>query len=258
MKVAYTAYSAIYGGKYVGFTTLNNTDAYTSASSLYSTSSRTYTCGIEFWGALNWNDSIYIDTNGEGNAKSGVEQETFYDGMSAEDLARYDEFWRKNNIGSEKTWQEYKKHNPKGNIDEYFSIINDESPWPPGFKPEEHIKYLKEGNKMYMAIDKKDSSGYIGGFSSKKEITSIDYVRNNLAVKNTWKNNPCRVKVFEVKSGVTLKVIEGPVGPQIDLSNNMYLPGDMNAVQYDLFRFVPRGVERSDFIQQIGNEIRIS
>jgi len=65
-----SGYSYIDGGKLVGFTTLNNLTEYTSASNLYSTSTRTYSCSIEFWNSsLNYGESIYIDINGEGNAK---------------------------------------------------------------------------------------------------------------------------------------------------------------------------------------------
>lgn len=55
-------------------------------------------------------------------------------------------------------------------------------------------------------------------------IPNVDYARNEMAIKSNWKLDCGQVATYRVKAGVELEVIEGPVGPQIDLNADKYLP----------------------------------
>ena len=156
------------------------------------------------------------------------------------------------NIGTKETWNAYISDNPKGNYAEYLDIIKTESPWPPGYKPQ--VMELKHGQKLYMAIEGADDPfTKMGGWASDTRIPDIDFVRNNLAVKLGWKNDPSVVKVIEVKPGVSLKVEYGPVGPQIDLANNIYHPGDMSVTQYKLFANLSRGDDLANYLDYVSH-----
>lgn len=52
--------------------------------------------------------------------------------MSAEEAARYSEHWRELGIGSDNTWKVFKDINPNGTVDDYFEIVQKQSPWPLG------------------------------------------------------------------------------------------------------------------------------
>ncbi len=67
----------------------------------------------------------------------------------------------------------------------------------------------------------------------------------SLCVNKTTCN---RIREYEVNPGVSLPVLDGPVGPQIDLKADKYLPGDMSITQYDLFSLSPRGIQRENYI----------
>ena len=56
---------------------------------------------------------------------------------------------------------------------------------------------------------------------------------------------------FEVNSGIELNVNAGPVGPQIDLGADLYLPGDTTITQYDLFSNLGSGIKREDYVHII-------
>ena len=113
---------------------------------------------------------------------------------------------------------------------------------------------LKHGQKLYMAIEGADDPfTKMGGWASDTRIPDIDFVRNNLAVKLGWKNDPSIVKVIEVKPGVSLKVEYGPVGPQIDLVNNIYHPGDMSVTQYKLFANLLRGDDLANYLDYVSH-----
>jgi hypothetical protein len=160
-----------------------------------------------------------------------------------------DSFWD-DHTGTKETWEAYIKDNPGGSYSEYLDIIDNESPWPPGYTPK--TMELKPGQKLYMAIEGKDDPlTQLGGWATDAKIKDIDFVRNNLAVKLGWKNNPSTVKVVEVKPGMTLKVEYGPVGPQIDLANNIYHPGDLNITQFKLFSSLSPGENLSSYLDYI-------
>jgi hypothetical protein len=72
-----------------------------------------------------------------------------------------------------------------------------------------------------------------------------------LAVKDKWKETCNTVRKYEVRENVNLKVNEVPVGPQIDLEKNVYLPGDLTITQYELFNHVNKSADRQDFVRMI-------
>ncbi len=122
----------------------------------------------------------------------------------------------------------------------YMRILREESPWPLDFVPT--TTTLEAGEEFSMAI----SSGYQiledgtikpGAFATTDNIPNVDYVRNELAVKSTWKGGIDKVVTFRVKEGMTLPVNLGPVGSQIDEAAGKFLPGGGSQIEM----LVPRG-----------------
>ena len=166
--------------------------------------------------------------------------------MSPEEAARYSEHWRELGIGSDKTWKEFSEANPGKTIDDYFELVKGMSPWPIGQTGTPNV--LKAGDRFYMAVENNAPENMIGGFGVREKILSVQFVRKNLAVKSNWKNTCNVIREFEVNEGVNLNVLEGPVGPQIDLPIDTYLPGDMSITQYDLFSKLGSGINRGDYV----------
>ena len=71
-----------------------------------------------------------------------------------------------------------------------------------------------------------------------------------MAIKSNWKKDCGKVVTYRVKEGVELNVMQGPVGPQIDLNANTYLPDNSSITQYDLFNGMSN-INRMDFIEYI-------
>lgn len=116
----------------------------------------------------------------------------------------------------------------------YMRILTEESPWPLDFVPTKTT--LEAGEEFSMAI----SSGYQiledgtikpGAFATTDYISNVDYVRNELAVKSTWKSDIDKVVTFRVKEGMTLPVNLGPVGSQIDEAAGKFLPGGGSRIE---------------------------
>ena len=166
--------------------------------------------------------------------------------MSPEDALKYDEFWRKNGIGSNETWDAFKNANPNGTIDDYFKIVQDQSPWPLGYIPEEVL--LNPGDKFEMALAVGQDPEFPGRWGTDiNTITDVDYVRNDLAVKPNWKPDIDIVAQYQVKEGITIPSLVGPVGPQIDLLSNSYYPGGANQVNL-LIDYVENMMDYLDII----------
>ncbi len=149
-------------------------------------------------------------------------------------------------MGSDKTWKEFIEVNPNGTIDDYFEIVQKQSPWPLGQMGTPIM--LKSGDRFFMAVENDAPENLIGGFGVKERIDSTDFVRNNLAVKYNWKTSCNVIREFEVNSDIELNVNVGSVGPQIDLGADCYLPGDTTITQYDLFSNLGSGIKREDYV----------
>ncbi|WP_338787955.1 ribonuclease YeeF family protein [Metabacillus sp. FJAT-53654] len=137
-------------------------------------------------------------------------------------------------FGSKKTWDEFLE-NSKGtdNIGEiknsYIKLIKEQSPWPEGFTPKRGT--LKSGDTFEMVLDNAQPLNKPGSFGTFDKITGVEYAKNNLAIKSNWKEDFGKVVTYRVKTGVELQVLEGPVGPQIDIAANKYLPGGGTQIQ---------------------------
>jgi hypothetical protein len=166
--------------------------------------------------------------------------------MTPEEAARYSDYWKNSGIGSDNTWNGFIKANPNATIDDYNLLLKDQSPWPMGQDGTESV--LKAGDRFFMAVENNAPDNMIGGFGVKEKIPSTQFVRENLAVKSNWKNTCNVIREFEVNEGVSLSIFQGPVGPQIDLNIDKYLPGDMNVTQYNLFSKLGNGKNRSDYV----------
>lgn len=172
--------------------------------------------------------------------------------MSPEDAKRYDDYWKHLGIGSDETWRQYHEYFPDSSIDDYFTIIKEQSPWPIGYEPEEVI--LRPGDRINMVIRQIDVDFHekIGGFGLLEEVPDANFVRQNLAIKEEWKSPPFAQVTFKVKDGVELHALKGPIGPQIELSAGKVYPGDMSLTQYDLFElYKDMNIKRTDFLERI-------
>ena len=151
--------------------------------------------------------------------------------------------------GTPKTWKEFLAVNSERSVEEvsssYIKLIEGQSPWPENFVPQQKI--LKPGDTFQMALDSTQPVTSPGGFATFDNITNVDYVRNNLAVKSDWKVDCSKVVTYRVKQGVELPVLEGPVGPQIDINAGKYLPGGGSQIQM----LLDRSVNKMDYLEVI-------
>lgn len=70
---------------------------------------------------------------------------------------------------------------------------------------------------------------------------------DNLAVKSDWKADCSKVVTYKVKEGVELPVVKGPVGPQIDLNADKYLPG--GSIQIEML--LDRSINKMDYLEVV-------
>ncbi|WP_010245439.1 transglutaminase domain-containing protein [Acetivibrio cellulolyticus] len=153
--------------------------------------------------------------------------------------------------GSPKTYKEFvdaaggKYASATDASDSYIALVKGESPWPEGFTPNKTT--LKSGDTFEMALDNAQPVTSPGNFATPDNITGVDYVRNQLAVKSNWKTDCGKVVEYRVKDGVEIPVATGPVGPQIDLNADKYLPGGGNQIQL----LLDRGVDKMDYIEVV-------
>ena len=175
--------------------------------------------------------------------------------MSTEEAARYSEHWRELGIGSDKTYNDFIMNNPGKNIDDYFRLVKEQSPWPDGYMPSEHMVTLKSGDTFNMVLDSKQKTSNPGGFALKEDVPSVEFARKDMAIKYGWKDDCGKVVTYRVKDGVELICPAGSIGPQIDLGVDMYLPGNSSLTQYDLFNGLGR-INRTDFIEVVPGSIK--
>lgn len=151
--------------------------------------------------------------------------------------------------GSQKTWEEFLVANPGKSIEEasssYINLIEGQSPWPEGFDTAANTTVLKPGDTFQMALDEAQPVTSPGNFATYDNIPNTDFVRNNLAVKSDWKTDCSKVVTYRVKEGVELPVIKGPVGPQIDLNADKYLPGGGSQIQM----LLDRSINKMDYLE---------
>ena len=76
-----------------------------------------------------------------------------------------------------------------------------------------------------------------------------------MAIKYAWKNDCGKVVTYKVKDGVELICPKGPIGPQIDLGADIYLPGNSSLTQYYLFNGLGR-INRNDYIEVVPGSIK--
>ncbi len=135
--------------------------------------------------------------------------------------------------GKQNTWNEFQKAH-KGQFKDsseaakaYQDLVKNQSPWPIGVAPTKTT--LKPGTKFEMAIAPGQKPDRPGGFGTPDKITNIDFIRDDLAVKEAWKPDVDRVVTYEVVKDLPANV--GKVGPQIDKGAGKYLPGGADQVE---------------------------
>lgn len=127
----------------------------------------------------------------------------------------------------------------------HIRLIKEQSSWPDGYIPKDTI--LKSGDTFQMALDSSQPVTSPGRFATTNNISSVDFVRNNLAVKSDWKADCSKVIEYRVKGGVEIPVQIGPVGAQIDINIDKYLPGGANQIFINL----GRGVNMMDYLEVV-------
>ena len=187
---------------------------------------------------------------------------SFEDFMSPEDAKRYAD-WNDfveagiepearlrimdEGIFSPKTYVEFSAANPTQNVDDYIELVRGQSPWPKGYTPKKVV--LKPGDTFEMAMHPDQDDFRPGNFGTDmNSIQNIDYVRDNLAVKSNWKDKIDRVNQYRVKDGVELPAQVGPIGPQIDLGTDRYLPGGPNQIEL----LLDRAINKMEYLELIG------
>ena len=167
--------------------------------------------------------------------------------MNPIEAKRYSDYWRSKGMGTEETWQDFKKNIPNGTIDDYNKILYEQDPWPLNVKPS--FKILKGGDtfEMAMAPHSKQLDPWPGNFATDiNTISDSQYVRDRLAVKYNWKPDIDRVVQYRVREGNEIPANVGPIGPQIDLEINRYLPGGPNQSEMLM------GGEKINYLEIIG------
>lgn len=145
--------------------------------------------------------------------------------------------------------------NPSGRADDYFKLIKDQSPWPQGYNPMDNIITMKEGNTFKMVLDNEQPLTKPGGFGIVEDVPNVEFARNDMAIKSNWKVDCGKVVTYRVKQGVELNVPSGPIGPQIDLKTDKYLPGNSSITQLDLFNGLGN-VDRNNYIEYVPGSLR--
>jgi hypothetical protein len=112
---------------------------------------------------------------------------------------------------------------------------------------------VQGGYKFGMVIER--GQEYPGSFAVKENVTSLNSVRNDLAIKEAWKSSDKDLFYvqYQVKEGISLDLFRGPIGPQIDLKANRFLPGNLDWTQYELpfNRLNIQGVDRLKYIEEV-------
>lgn len=106
-----------------------------------------------------------------------------------------------------------------------------------------------------MVLDSKQKVTQPGGFALLNDVPSREFARNDMAIKYGWKDDCGKIATYRVKEGVELNALSGPIGPQIDLGVDKYLPGNMSLTQLDLFNGLGE-INRNDYIEVVHGSVR--
>ena len=110
----------------------------------------------------------------------------------------------------------------------YQALLTRESPWPEWHQS--NLVTLPAGLRFEMALAPGQGTDRPGGFGTFDRIPDVRFVRQSLAVKMAWKPKVDRVVTYEIVE--PLPADTGMVGPQIDVPQNLYLPG--GASQFEM------------------------
>lgn len=106
-----------------------------------------------------------------------------------------------------------------------------------------------------MVLDSKQKTSQPGGFALKEDVPSVEFARNDMAIKSNWKDDCGKVAKYRVKPGVELNPPSGPIGPQVDLVADKYLTGNELITQYDLFNGMG-WIDRNEYIELVPGSVR--
>lgn len=114
---------------------------------------------------------------------------------------------------------------------------------------------LKLGDTFNMVLDNKQKVTRPGGFALLDDVPSRAFARNDMAIKYGWKDDCGKIAIYRVKEGSELNALSEPIGPQIDLGVDKYLPGNMSLTQLDLFNGLGE-INRNDYIEVVHGSVR--
>lgn len=109
----------------------------------------------------------------------------------------------------------------------YQRLLTGQSPWPDWFHPE--VSVLMPGARFQMAMSSGQQNTQPGGFGTYDYLTSVDEVRDYLAVLPEWKPDIDRIVTFEVSAPLIVSV--GPIGPQVDNKGCKLYAGRFTQIQ---------------------------
>ena len=126
----------------------------------------------------------------------------------------------------------------------YVDLVKNTPPWPSYMLPS--VARLEPGRRFQMAFSKGQPNDRPGGFGTFDKISSVEEVREDLAVLLTWKPDVERVVTFEITKATL--VLVGPIGPQVDPVACKLLHG-----RYSQFQLLMPPAERKDYMKYVSH-----
>lgn len=136
----------------------------------------------------------------------------------------------------------------------YEALLIGQSPWPDWYPPQ--MTALQPGTLFQMAMSptSTDANGKPvgqpddrpGGFGTFDMITSVEDVREYLAVIRQFKEDVDRINTYRVTE--PLPVLLGPIGPQIDAEACELLPG-----RYSQFQMIVPKTQRMTYVEFVSS-----
>jgi len=114
---------------------------------------------------------------------------------------------------------------------------------------------VRSNDTFKMVLDNNQPLSKPGGFGILEDVPNIEFARNDMAIKSNWKMDCGKVATYKVKQGIKLNVPSGPIGAQIDLKADKYLPGNNSVTQLDLFNRIGN-IDRNNYIEYVPDSLR--
>ena len=140
-----------------------------------------------------------------------------------------------------------------------YAHIASGSPWPQGYVPKPEL--IKVGKEFNMAMGPIQDVRRPGAFATTADIPSVEFVREDLAVKYAFKKDVGYVQRYRVIKPVMGQ--SGPIGPQLDKDLGRVLKGGADQTEFlfgdvkDSNGNVVDWVNRMEYLETVGPKIPI-